>query len=77
VGRDLLQARLRERGVATSVHFPAVHLLSYYRERFGFRRGMFPVAEAIADETLSLPLSPALDDDDVDRVIEALHDALA
>ena len=76
VSRDALQAQLRQDGVATSIHFPAVHLLSYYRERFGFRRGMFPAAEAIADETLSLPLSPALDDDDVDRVIEALHDAL-
>jgi dTDP-4-amino-4,6-dideoxygalactose transaminase len=76
VSRDGLQARLRDRGVATSVHFPAVHLLSYYRQRFGFRRGMFPAAEAVADETLSLPLSSALDDGDVDRVIEALHDAL-
>ena len=76
MSRDGLQERLRQRGVATSVHFPAVHLLSYYRERFGFRPGMFPAAETIADQTLSLPLSPALSDGDVDHVIEALHDAL-
>jgi len=77
VTRDDLQQRLRDRGVSTSVHFPAVHLHSYYRERYGFRRGMFPNAEAIADETLSLPLSSALPDGHVDSVIEALHHALA
>jgi dTDP-4-amino-4,6-dideoxygalactose transaminase len=77
VTRDGLRATLRDRGVATSVHFPAVHLLSYYRERFGMRRGMFPHAETIADQTLSLPLSSALSDDDVDYVVETLHDVLA
>ena len=77
VTRDGLRATLRDRGVATSVHFPAVHLLGYYRERFGTRRGMFPNAEAIADQTLSLPLSAALSDDDVDYVIETLRDVLA
>ena len=75
--RDALQAALHERGIATSVHFPAVHLHSYYQERYGFRRGMCPNAEAIADETLSLPLSSALTDGHVDLVIEALHHALA
>ena len=60
VSRDELQQRLRERGRRdTSVHFRAVHLHSYYRERFGFARGMFPHAEAVSDPTLSLPLSPA------------------
>lgn len=71
-----LQERLRDRGIATSVHFPALHLQPFYRERFGFQPGMFPVAERVAAETLSLPLSPALGDDDIDRVIEAVHDAL-
>ena len=73
VSRDELQRRMREAGVDTSIHFRAVHLHSYYRERFGFARGMFPHAEAVSDSTLSLPLSPAMPDGDVDRVIEALH----
>ena len=74
--RDLLQERLAARGVATSIHFRALHLHPYYQERFGFRRGMFPVAEALSDSTLSLPLSAAMTDDAVDRVIEAVHDVL-
>jgi len=76
MSRDVLQARLRERGVATSVHFRALHLHPYYQERFGFRRGMFPAAEAVSDSTLSLPLSAAMTPEAVDRVIEALYDVL-
>lgn len=74
--REELQQRLHAQGISTSVHFPALHLQPYYRDRFGFRAGMCPAAERVAAETLSLPLSPALTDDDIDRVIEALHACL-
>lgn len=74
--RDALAEALRERGIATSVHFRAVHLHHFYAERFGFRRGMFPNAEYVSDRTLSLPLSAGTDEADVDRVLEVLHDLL-
>ena len=67
---------MRDAGVDTSIHFRAVHLHSYYRERFGFAPGMFPHAEAVSETTLSLPLSPAMPDRDVDRVVEALHECI-
>jgi dTDP-4-amino-4,6-dideoxygalactose transaminase len=76
ISRDDLAARLAEQRVFTSIHFRPVHLHSFYQERFGFRRGMFPVAEATFDATLSLPLSAAMDDASVERVIEACHDVL-
>jgi dTDP-4-amino-4,6-dideoxygalactose transaminase len=76
VTRDLLQQRLRDRGVATSVHFRALHLHPYYQDRFGLRRGMFPAAEAISDTTLSLPLSAGMPESAVDRVIEAMYEVL-
>jgi len=76
MSRDELQSRLRERGIATSIHFRAFHLHPYYQERFGVERGMFPYAEAVSDTTLSLPLSAAMPDSAVDRVIEALHEVL-
>jgi len=72
--RDDLAAALRDRGIATSVHFKALHLHRYYAERFGFRRGMFPNAEFISDRTLSLPLSAGTDEADVDRVITVLRE---
>jgi dTDP-4-amino-4,6-dideoxygalactose transaminase len=73
LSRDDVSARLGEMGIATSIHFPAVHLHTYYRERFGFRAGQFPEAERVADQVLSLPFSPALTDEQVDGVIAALR----
>ena len=71
--RDALAAALQDRGIATAVHVTALHLHSYYAERFQLRRGMFPAAEWISDRTLSLPLSAAMTDAAVDRVIESLR----
>jgi dTDP-4-amino-4,6-dideoxygalactose transaminase len=71
--RDAVADALADAGVASSVHFQAVHLHSYYRDRFGFSRGMYPAAEHIADNVLSLPLSPALSDAQVDQVVEAFR----
>ena len=76
LSRDALQEKLRARGIATSVHFRALHLHQYYHDKFGFRRGMFPAAETVSDSTLSLPLSAGMTPAAVDRVIEALHDVL-
>jgi len=70
--RDDVALALSRAGVASSVHFPAVHLHQFYRERFGFRRGQFPAAEHIADTVLSLPLSPALVEAQVEQVVTAL-----
>lgn len=74
--RDDLQRALQAKGIVTSIHFAAVHLHSYYATRYGYVRGLCPNAEAIADRTLSLPLSAAMRDDEVERVIEAIHGSL-
>jgi dTDP-4-amino-4,6-dideoxygalactose transaminase len=71
--RDDVRARLREAGVMTSIHFPALHLEPYYRERFGYRPGMCPVAESVSARTLSLPLSSGLTDAAVHAVIEGVR----
>ncbi|WP_337286860.1 DegT/DnrJ/EryC1/StrS family aminotransferase [Candidatus Methylomirabilis sp.] len=70
--RDTLRETLRQRGVGTGVHFTALHLHAYYRERFGYRGGEFPQAEDIGARTFSLPLSPRLRDDQVDRIIDTV-----
>lgn len=70
--RDRYLAELGERGIGVAVNYRAIHLLSYYRERFGFEPGSFPVAEAIGDRTLSLPFYPSMSDADQDLVIDAL-----
>jgi dTDP-4-amino-4,6-dideoxygalactose transaminase len=70
--RDALQAALAREGIGTSVHFRALHLHSYYAERFGLRRGMFPHAEYHSDHSLSLPLWSGMPPGDVDRVVDTI-----
>lgn len=73
LSRDELQQALHARGIGTGIHFKALHLHSYYAERFDLRRGRFPNAEFISDRTLSLPLSAATSGAAAGRVVEALH----
>lgn len=63
---------LRAENIGTSVHFIPVHLHPYYQEKFGFKRGDFPVAESIYDHLISLPLYPHMSDGDVEDVTTAV-----
>jgi dTDP-4-amino-4,6-dideoxygalactose transaminase len=72
IDRDQFAAALRERGIGCGVHYRAVHLQAFYRTSYGYQPGDFPVAEDIAARNISLPLSPAMTDADVDKVITAV-----
>ena len=75
--RVRLRNTLAEAGIATNIHYPVpVHLQPAYAG-LGYRRGDFPVSEAFADETLSLPLFPELPDSSVEAVIDILNVATA
>jgi dTDP-4-amino-4,6-dideoxygalactose transaminase len=74
--RDDVAAALAEAGVASSVHFPVIHLQRYYAEKFGYAAGRFPHAERIAATVLSLPMSPAHADSQIDQVIRAVRDVV-
>ncbi len=71
--RDSILAAIQARGVGVAVNYRAVHLMTYYVDRFGFRRGMFPIAERIGDSTITIPLWPAMTDAQVDEVIAAVR----
>ncbi len=71
--RDDLQHALQQEGIGTSIHFRALHLHTYYAERFGLRRGMFPHAEFVSDRTLSLPLSGSMTRQEAWRVVDAVR----
>ncbi|HVO50223.1 MAG TPA: DegT/DnrJ/EryC1/StrS aminotransferase family protein [Thermoanaerobaculia bacterium] len=75
--RDAILAGIQARGVGVAVNYRAVHLTSYYAERFGYTRGMYPNAERIGDETITIPLWPAMTDAQVDEVIAAVKAAVA
>ena len=74
--RDGIVRALAESGVPSKPYFPAVHLMSYYRERFGHREGEFPVCEDVAARSIALPFFPELREPEVERVAEALRAVL-
>lgn len=73
---DVVDA-LAGHGVGVGWHFHAVHLHRYYADRYGYSPGTFPIAERISRRTLSIPLSAALTDEQVDRVIAAVRSIAA
>ena len=70
--RDDTIRSLRELGVQSKPYLPAIHLMSFYRERFGHRPGEFPVCEDVAARSVALPFFPELTEAQVARVAEAL-----
>jgi perosamine synthetase len=74
--RDGCIERLRARGVDAKPYLPAIHLMSFYRERYGHRPGEFPVCEDVARRSLALPFFPELSAGQVERVAEALRAVL-
>jgi perosamine synthetase len=72
VDRDSTIERMRALGVDSKPYLPAIHLMSFYRERFGHREGEFPVCEDVSRRSLALPFYPELTDAQAERVSEAL-----
>lgn len=72
IDRATFMAQLKERGIGSGVHYPAIHLFTMYRS-LGFREGQFPHTERLGRAILTLPLFPAMTNDDVARVCEAVN----
>jgi dTDP-4-amino-4,6-dideoxygalactose transaminase len=74
--RDRAMNALAERGIPARHYFPPIHLQRFYRERFGFRPGDFPVAEAAGDTCLALPFFADMRVEQVDEVCGELLEIL-
>mgnify|MGYP005854676099 CR=1 FL=1 len=72
LSRAEVMEKLKEAGVGTQVHYIPVHYMPYYRDKYGYKPGDFPAAEAYYEAALSLPLYPKMSDDDVDYVVRAV-----
>jgi perosamine synthetase len=71
VDRGEVFRALRAEGLGVNVHYVPVHLHPYYRDRFGYNGGEFPIAEAASSQLVSLPMFHGMSDADVDDVITA------
>ena len=75
--RDWILNALTAENIGVGVHYVPVHLHPFYRKTFGWKNGDFPNSEWIGERTLSLPLSAALNENDVDDIIMAFQKVLA
>jgi dTDP-4-amino-4,6-dideoxygalactose transaminase len=73
IDRAGFMSQLKERGIGSGMHYPAIHLFSLYRAR-GFREGMFPHAERFGASTITLPLFTLMNESDVARVCRAVNE---
>lgn len=75
--RDRVIQDLQAAGIGVMVNYRAIHLLTFFRDAYGFRAGEFPVAERLGDQNLSLPFYPGMPLEHADIVVDALGQVLA
>ena len=76
INRDEFMDGLKEKGIQTSIHYPPVHLFTYYRKMFGFKEGMLPKTEFVGEHEVTLPLYPMMNVEDVKHVISCAVESL-
>jgi perosamine synthetase len=77
VDRDACVRALGELGIPSKPYFPAIHLMSFYRDKFGHREGEFPVCEDVAARSVALPFFPRMTEGQVEAVAQALASVLS
>jgi dTDP-4-amino-4,6-dideoxygalactose transaminase len=73
--RAAFMQSMLDRQIGVGFHYAAIHLFTLYRRR-GFEEGMFPVAERVCRQIVTLPLFPAMTRSDVERVVDAVKSIL-
>lgn len=74
--RDAIIKAMEKRGIKCSNYFQPIHLQPFYRNEFGYKSGMFPVAENISARTLALPFFSDLKEQEIDAVVESLRQVI-
>jgi len=74
--RDKVAQYLQSKGITTAIHYKPVHLMSWYRKKYEYKEGDFPVAEEVAKHILSIPIYPDMTDEQVDYVIQAIKEGI-
>lgn len=74
--RAAFMQHLERAGIGCAPYLPAIHLQPYYRQRFGYRRGDYPICEHVADRTIALPFFVGLSRDQVRHVARSVREGL-
>jgi dTDP-4-amino-4,6-dideoxygalactose transaminase len=75
IARAAFMQQMLEQNIGLGFHYAAIHLFTMYRKR-GFKEGMFPVAERVCRQIVTLPLFPSMNESDVERVVSAVKSVL-
>ncbi len=73
IDRNEVMRRLAEAGIPSRPYFTPIHLQPFYREKFGYQRGDFPITEYLGDISLALPFSAVMTEEQVDYVCQQLQ----
>ena len=77
ISRNDFIDKMTEAGIGTSVHYTPLHMHPYYRERFGYKPEDFPVAEKLFHQIVTLPLYPALSNEQITRICDTIRKLLS
>jgi dTDP-4-amino-4,6-dideoxygalactose transaminase len=67
---------MTKRDIGTSVHYKPIHRMTYYRDKYGLKRDMFPNAEWIFQRCVSLPIFSAMTDEQSDYVVQSIKEVM-
>ena len=76
INRDRVMLDLQKQGIATKPYLPSIHLFSFYRSRFGFKPGDYPISETVSASTLALPFYVGLKRPDIKYISNKVIDAV-
>ncbi len=76
IERATVIERMKTHGIQTSIHYPPIHLFTYYRQQFGGAEGQLPLTEAVGKREVTLPLYPTMTEAQVAEVVAAVRDAV-
>lgn len=71
--RDIYLRKLQDLGIGVAVNFRPIHLMSYYKGKYGYKKGSFPMAEKIGASTITLPLYPKLTKSEIKYIIDSVN----
>lgn len=74
--RDYVLGKLQDNGVGVAINFRTIHLMKYYKKKYGYKKGAYPIAENIGARTITLPLYPKLTDDEQMYIIDVVRKIL-
>jgi dTDP-4-amino-4,6-dideoxygalactose transaminase len=74
VPRNKFMEKLKEKGIQTSIHYPPIHLFTYYRKIFGFDEGMIAKTEFVGKHEVTFPLHPNMDKEDIIYIVESINE---